>query len=679
MLVVKCGFMKLLYSELKQFIPTIKSSPKAVGDALTMIGLMVESLEEVAIAGKKDWLICVEVRAASRPDCLGVLGIAREVAAHFGLPVQMPKFKFPPTTKKLVVNIKAGNDVHRVCVLQVDGLDNSKPSPSWLKESIEAHGMNSISFLVDISNYAMLMTGYPNHIFDAGKVVGGLLWERAPKNDTLTTLDGTVFELHKGKELVISDNLGPLVLASAVGGRRSAISERTTSVLSEVAVYDAVKVRTDARSLQVATEASNRLEKELSPEGVRFALEYLANVLVTVGGGRVTSNIFDSYPAQHRPKRKPISMLANMPSLVSGIEISVAETTRYLKRLGYSVRPVKNALAVIPPAWRSEVYGPRSVAEDVVRIKGFHTIKPVAPSLVPVPDVTPAHIRLADTLRTLLPSQGFDEALTLPMTTPSANADMLWEDLAAVRTQNAINEEFPVLRQGLAAGLIEQQHEYLRKEIFHIKLFEIGKVFGMHGKRYGESDRLGMLVQTDKGQPVVAELQYAVEQLLRTLGVVRISFEDLGRKPKLANPHAAWLILVAGKTVGVMYQLQKLSLSGNRVAPSTAFAEIDLLMLLEQLSHERPRGATELVQKLVVLDANVEATGRMELEQILANAQKQITRPYVWSFEVVDSYQLPGDKFRFTVRVSYQNLSDSDAKELHEKVFGLSEQAGAIE
>ncbi len=664
--------MKLLYSELKTFIPTLKTSPKAVGDALTMVGLMVESLEEVAIAGKKDWLISVEVRAASRPDCLGVLGIAREVAAHFGLVVQMPKFKFPLATKKLVVNVKAGNDVHRACVLQVDGLDNAKPSPAWLKETIEAHGMNSVSLLVDISNYAMLMTGYPNHIFDAGKVVGGLLWERAPKNDTLTTLDGTVLELHKGKELVISDNLGPLVLASAVGGRRSAISERTTSVLAEVAVYDAVKVRTDARSLQVTTEASNRLEKELSPEGVKFALEYLANVLVTVGGGRVASTVFDVYPTQHKPKRKPVVMAANLPSIVSGIDISPAEVARHLKRLGYAVKPIKNGFAVVPPAWRSEIHGPRTVAEDVVRIKGFHTISPIAPTLVPVPDVTPAHIRLADTLRSLLPSQGFDEVLTLPMTTPSANASMLWEDLAAVRTQNAINEEFPVLRQGLAAGLIEQQHEYLRKEIVHIKLFEIGKVFGMHGKRYTESDRLALLVQTEKGEPVVAGLQTAIEQLLRTLGAVRVSFEELGKKPTLANPHAAWLVLVAGKTVGIMYQLQKLPLSGNRTAPSTAFAEIDLLMLLEQLSHERPRGAAELVQKLVVLDANVEAAGRTELEQTLANAQKQITRPHVWSFEVVDSYPLPGGSFRYTVRATYQNLSDGDAKELHEKVFGTT-------
>lgn len=667
--------MKLLYSELKQFIPTLKASPKAVGDALTLIGLMVESLEEVSIAGKKDWLISVEVRAASRPDCLGVLGIAREISAYFGIPVQLPKFKFVQNAKRLSVNVKAGNDVYRAVVVQVDGLNNSKPSPAWLSEVIAAHGMNSVSLLVDISNYAMLMTGYPNHIFDAGKVVGGLLWERAPKTDVLTTLDGTVLELHKGKELVISDNLGPLVLASAIGGRRSAISERTTSVLAEVAVYDPLKVRADARALQVTTEASNRLEKDLNTEEARFALEFLAQCLVTHGGGSVTSTIFDYYPSQHRPKVKRVTLDLGLPGKIAGVSISAQEIVRHLKRLGYEVKLGKSSLAAACPSWRLDIQGPRSIAEDVIRMRGFNTIKPVPPLLAPVADVTPGVVRLADELRSSMAVLGFDEVLTSPLTTSAANARMVWEDLGEVRTQNAVNEEFPVLRQGLAAGLIAQQHEYLRKEISHIRLFEVGKVFGLHGKRHYESERMGVLMQVAKGQSVVPQLQKVMEQVLRGLGAVRFTFESLGRKLPLANPFACWLMLIGGKTVGVIYQLQDLPLSGNRLVESSAYAEIDLPMLLEQLSHERPRGATELVSKLVVLDANVEAQDRAELELLMVAAQKQITRPQTWTLEVVDSYSLPNGKTRYTVRASYHNLSDGQAKELHEKVFGSNKQA----
>lgn len=667
--------MKLLYSELKQFIPTLKASPKAVAEALTLTGLMVESLSEISVAGKKDWLFAVEVRAASRPDCLGVLGISREVAAYFGMPLQLPKFSFAQGLKKLAVTVKAGSDVRRAVVVQVDGLDNSKPSPAWLSEVIVAHGMNSVSLLVDISNYAMLMTGYPNHIFDAGKVVGGLLWERAPKTDVLTTLDGTVLELHKGKELVVSDNLGPLVLASAIGGRRSAISERTSSVLAEVAVYDPVKVRMDARSMQVVTEASNRLEKDMSTEEARFALEFLANCLERHAGGRISSSIFDHYPAQYKPKIKRISLDVGLPGRVAGVEISSQESTRYLKRLGYVVKPGKQVVVVTPPAWRMDVQTAHAVVEDVIRMRGFNTIAPVRPRLQPVPDITPAHIRLGEQLRVLLSTIGYDEVLTSPMTTSAVNTSMLWEEASEIRTQNAINEEFPVLRQGLAGGLVRQQHEYLRKEVLHIRLFELGKVFGLHGKRYYESDRLGLLVQTSKGESVISTLQNTVEHVLRTLGVVRLSFEDLGRKPELANPFAAWLILVNGKTVGVIYQLQNLPLSGNRMVESTGFVEIDLAMLIEHLSHERPRSAGELSEKLVVLDANVEAADRVELENVLAEAQKRITRPQTWSMEVVDSYTLANGRVKYTIRVSYQNVSDSEAKSLHEKVFG----AGSVE
>jgi phenylalanyl-tRNA synthetase beta chain len=275
---------------------------------------------------------------------------------------------------------------------------------------------------VDISNYAMIMTGYPNHIFDAGKVVGGLVWHRAFQDDTFTTLDGTVLELTKGKELVISDNLGPLVLASAVGGRRSAISPRTTSVLAEVAVYDAVKVRTDARALKVVTEASNRLEKELSPEFTLWALEFLANCLVEIGGGKIASAPFDHYPKQNRVKPNKIQINADLPGSIAGIEIGILESERILKRLGFTTqRSGSSKLTVYPPSWRLDVEDELDVAEEIIRIKGFNTIKPLPPSQPAVVDCTPPTVKLAQKLRALLPHLGLDEVLSLPMVTSQDN------------------------------------------------------------------------------------------------------------------------------------------------------------------------------------------------------------------------------------------------------------------
>lgn len=661
--------MKALYSELKQFLPEYRGTPKAVVEALSLVGILVDSFVETQIGNKKDYLIGLEVRQ-NRPDCLGVAGVAREAAAYLQTPFVLPVVKAKDLPKKKVsVAITAGDVVKRVGVVEIGGLDNSKPTPAWLVQTLEAHGMNSVSLLVDISNYAMLMTGYPNHIFDAGKLVGGLVWQLMPKTDTFTTLDGTTLELSKGKQLVISDNLGPLVLASAVGGRRSAISERTTSVLAEVAVYDPVKMRTDARSLKVVTEASTRLEKDLSVEMVPWALEYLVQSFVKIGGGKQSSLVFDYYPRSSRPAVQAIKTSAPFISQVGGVIVAAAEAERILKRLGFAVRRAGDALSVGAPSWRTDVLGEYDIAEEVLRLKGFNVIPSTPPAFAPVADVTPARIYLMDECRTILPELGFDEILTLPMTTTADNAASAWEIGEEVRTQNAINEEFPVLRQSLLPGLIAQQHAYLRKEIGHIALFEIGKVFGRSGKRYTESNRLGLLLHEPVAGQSLVRLQHALESLLCALGAVRIDYIEAPVKPPLSNPYSCVTVRISGKPVGVMYKLQEQSLTGNKRVKHTSCAEIDLEQLLEVLRTSKPRGAAEMSAKLVVLDANVVATSRSELTAAVDRLYKQAGRAAVWACEIVDAYTLPTGQTRYTVRVSYANMTDAAAKTLHESVF----------
>ncbi len=661
--------MKALYSEIKEFLPQYKGTPKAVCDALSLTGILVDSFTEVKIGGKRDYVIGLEVRQ-NRPDCLGVVGVAREVAAYLGTPFVLPAHKAPAgVLKKMSVKVSAAGDVARVVTAEIAGLDNSKKTPEWLAQALQAHGMNTVSFLVDISNYVMLMTGFPNHIFDAGKIVGGLEWQRMPKTDTFTTLDGTTLELTKGKQLVISDNLGPLVLASAIGGRRSAISERTSAIIAEVAVYDPAKMRADARTLKVFTEASNRLEKDLSAEMARWALEYLIKSLIEIGGGRQASAVFDYYPKQAKTAVVKVATTAEFISRVGGVTITAQEAERLLKRLGFLVVRKAERLEVQVPSWRTDVISESDIAEEVLRLRGFNTIPSVAPVFVPVPDVTPARVVLMDQVRTVLPEYGFDEALTLPMTTTAQNLLTAWQAGTEIKTQNAINEELPVLRQGLAFGLMAQQHAYLRKDVEHIALFEIGKVFGKVGKRHIEPDRLGLLRHAPTGESSLQLLQHGVERLLRSLGASKIAYEAALETPPLANPFSCFAITVAGKPVGILYKMQNQSLTGNKVVSNTSYAEIDIATLLEQLQSSKVRGAVELTGKLVVLDANVVVAQRADITETIESVYKHAGRPAIWSCEVVDEYALPDARIRYTVRVSYFGLSDAQAKSLHDKIF----------
>jgi phenylalanyl-tRNA synthetase beta chain len=496
------------------------------------------------------------------------------------------------------------------------------------------------------------------------------VWERSTKVQTLTTLDGTTLELKKNKELVVSDNLGPLVLASAVGGRRSAISDRTVSVLGEVAVYNSAKMKSDARGLGVTTEASTRLEKELSAEDVAWALSFLGQALVKYAGGTVNSALFDYYPAPSRKPGAKITLGADLSARYGGVTISLAETERLLKRYGFTVsRKTSDSLQVVAPSWRPDVTTVADVAEEVLRLYGFQNIKPIPPALRPVADVTPKNITLSRLLETGLSGAGFDEVLSLPLTTTEWNRKTALQDLEEIRTQNAINEEVPVLRQSLAGGLLNQQHEFIRRGVTHVQLFEIGKVFGKQGRKIVELERCGLLVQSESAQYAVSQMYDAVQTQLRQLGAVRIGFDTLSRVPALANPHAAWNITIGTKIVGWMYQVQPLELSGNRTVGGTVYAELDYEQIVLAIPGEHPRPAQELLTKLVVLDGNVETENREEFEANVVKITRTIGRPQLWSLEVVDGFALGSGRTRYTLRVTYQNLTDNQAKALHEQAF----------
>lgn len=659
--------MKVLFSELKTFLPKLKAGPKEVADAFTVTGIMVDQYKEVKVKGLKDVLLGLEVRQ-NRPDCLGVIGLARELSVYFKVPLELPNLKINKASTSLDFEVKAGGLVRRAAAIQLSGLDNSKPSPKWLVEALEMHGMNSVSFLVDISNYAMLMSGYPNHLFDADKVVGKLVWQTCPKDEDFVTLDGTVLQFAKGRELVISDNLGPLVMASAVGGRRSALSSRTTSVIAEVAVYDPKKVREDSRRHKVTTEASTRLEKQLAVEHVRWALEYLAGLLLENSKGQVIANIKDVYP-KSSTKQQKIFWPLSLATKVGGVKIFEAFAKDVLKRLGFEPKSAKDGFYVTVPAWRSDVDGPADITEEVLRMYGFQNIEPVMPTLLPVPEVTPESVKLQNLARQILSMKGLDEVLTLPMTTSKQNAECgIGVKLEEVKTQNAVNEEYPVLRTGLVGGLMLQQTEFLKKGIEKVGIFEVGKVFWKSGKKYLEADRIGMLVQERTTEQALEVAHNVVDGWLRQMGADVISFEHAENSSTAFDNKQAFAVWIGEQVVGHIAALKPRPLSGNKLVGATVVAEFDLEQVGLSVAKEKTRGAVELLDKMAVLDVNLVLPSRAELNKEFRSIKKKYGKN-LWSLEVVDQFQLESGQFRYTLRATYFGLSETAAKKLHSKIF----------
>ncbi|MCK9445804.1 phenylalanine--tRNA ligase subunit beta [bacterium] len=650
--------MKALYSEIKELVPGLKATPKQVGEALTLTGFMMDGFTEVTYKGKKDYLLSLEIRQ-NRADCLSVIGLAREVAAYYNLKVSIPAIKpITKNTRKLDIKIEATDVVKRVLAIKLDEVQN-KESPEWLKEYMSFYGLNSAGLLVDLSNYVMMVTGYPSHLIDYNKTEGAIRWSMNSSFKEMTTLLGSITKLNNN-EIIIRDEKNVLALAGIIGGKTDSIDTNTNSVIAEIAIYDRSIIRKNSRSLSITTEASRRLEKDLDPNGADYAMKMLISLILKHSGGKVASNLFSYYPKKYvSPK---IQFDKEMPSKLAGIEISPKDTLRILKGLDFDLITKNNKLTVVPPTYRMDVALPEDLAEEVIRIYGYnHIPTDEVPALEVVKNITPKNIILSEKIRDTLTVLGFDETLSWPLTQKGINVEVNYSDSNEVSTQNSVNELYPHLRQSMATGILIQMNEYFKKGVEYIDIFEIGRVFGEKNKKYSEHDSLGILSATKQNSlPLFKD---KVESLLRLLGFEDVKYFESKTKPSISNPESCWDIYVNNQNIGILYKL-----GPSETKLNTYFAEIDIEKITKMLTGINNNPVVELTQKLISLDVNIELNKNDSIFEYLDSLEKKIDKKNIWSINIADIYQV-GDKKKYTLRVTYEELSDEEAKTIHLKTF----------
>lgn len=658
--------MKILYSQIKELIPNLKATPKEVADVLTLIGFMRDGFEDVYYQNKKDYLLSLEVRQ-NRADCLSIIGLAKEISAFYGLKIKLPeissKISFLKSKNSLDIKVRADDYVERISAVRIKGLKN-RESLKWLKEFLSFYGINPINLLVDLSNYVMLLTGYPSHLLDMDKINGQIFWSLNNNFDEITTLDGSNIKLKKD-ELIIRDDKNVLALAGIIGGRVAQININTKSIIAEIAIYNSSIVRKNSRNLKIITEASNRLGKYLDPNGSEFAIRLLISMIIENCGGSIDSKLFDFYPQKHIPSE--IKFDSKLPGLYAGVDIPEEKSLKILKNLSFKIKSSSNKLRVSPPIGRMDVSITEDLIEEVIRIFGYDKISSnETPKFEVVKNITPNNICLTEKIRDILTSLGFDEILSWSLTKKGDNPKINYLDWQIVSTQNFLaNEDYPDLRQSLATGLINQFQEYFKKNIEHIKIFELGKVFGKKGNKYEEYEALGVLMHTlskNKGLPAIKE---TAEKLLRIIGFADISYKESKIKPETANPYSCWDIMIEGKAIGILYKLKPQELNQN-----IYFIEFNLAKLTKLLEKIHNNPIIELTQKIVVLDANVELKKNESIDDFLAEVKKKIKNENIWSITIIDKFPLK-EKNKYTIRVSYKELSDQEAKKIHLSSFGL--------
>ena len=608
--------MKVLVSWLREFVD-VPGAPEEIAATMSVRGFAVEGIEygeaesrRSVRDAKADAVIDFEV-TGNRPDCMSVIGMAREVATAYGLPltagpIPEPLTAGPPAAGPALredgsrrpapakggpgANVAeagpAGQDLEvfidapELCPRYVGAVADVAvgPSPDWMQARLRAAGVRPISNIVDITNYVLIELGQPMHAFDASLIGGAQIRVRTARTgETLKTLDGQQRELSPDM-LVIADAERPVAIAGVMGGANSEVSATTQAIVFESACFNPLSVRRTSRKLALKTEASTRFERGADPQLPVTALERACALLEQIGAGRARGTMVDRYPTRIEPRL--LQLRRDKVAGLIGMSVPDADIKRILDSLGFGLRDAAEGWEVTVPTRRVDVVREVDLIEEVARHYGFDRVPVHFPSVLVVPPRVDPRITRARHLRSVMTGAGFSEAVTFGFIGETAAAPFAAEgDLVAIR--NPLSDNFAVLRPSALPGLIDAVAHNRRREQRDVRLFEVGNRFTTSG---GERRALawawtGMTGGDHWGgggrEVDFFDIKGAMERICGALGV---EARTEPHRESWLVPGRSAAVSAAGRRIGVLGQLAP-SLAeahGLGATDSVYVAELDL-------------------------------------------------------------------------------------------------------
>ena len=418
----------------------------------------------------------------NRPDCLGVRGIARDLAsAGMGRLLNLKKVKL---NQKKNQNIKVSitKEKNQGCLTfgscLISNVSN-RQSPEWLREKISALGLKPISAIVDITNYVMFDLNRPLHAYDADKIEGGLIVRNSKANETFKALDDKNYKLDKDM-CVISDKKGILGLGGIIGGIKSGTEFSTTNILLEAAYFLPSSVRKTAKKLNLETDAKYRFERGIDPNSVAEGLHIATNLILDICGGEASKF---QIVGKKNFSSKTIELANDKFKKMIGFSISSSEGKRILSSLGFKVKLGKNKIIVQVPTWRPDVEQEVDLIEELIRIKGFDKISLVEPKKTREHDTLNYEQKLFHLTQRAISNKGYLEAITWSFTDEKIDRLVVNGD-KPILILNPISNDLNVLRRSIFSNLLYYLKKNQDRGYEDLALFEIGPIF--YGKNPGD-------------------------------------------------------------------------------------------------------------------------------------------------------------------------------------------------
>ncbi len=430
----------------------------------------------------------------NRPDCLGVRGIARDLASSgLGYLKKHPSIKINQKFKNPIkVSIK--KEKNQGCGIfgsvYIKNVQN-KESPEWLKKRIISLGLKPISAIVDATNYVMFDLNRPLHAYDADKIDQEIIVRNSKKGESFEALDNKKYTLQNNM-CVISDKSSVLGLGGVIGGTKSGTEFSTTNILLESAYFFPSQIRKTSKSLNVDTDAKYRFERGIDPESIKIGLELGMCMILDICGGEASKL---SIVGKIKDERKIIDLETKKFLKVIGFSITSNEIKKILLSLGCSLRMSGKKIKVLPPTWRPDIKEDIDLIEELARIKGYNKVPLINPEKENIKDTLNYKQKIFHFTQRSVASRGYTEAVTWSFT--DSKTDNLFTELKSeIRLSNPISSDLDVLRSSLYSNLIISAKKNIHRNFEDLMLFEIGPIF--KGSKPGEQFTMIGAIKTGK-------------------------------------------------------------------------------------------------------------------------------------------------------------------------------------
>ena len=620
----------------------------------------------------------------NRPDCLSLIGVAREIRAETGNALKLPQVDFNEDEINIrettSVTIEAPNLCPRYAARVIRGVKIGQ-SPVWLQQRLESVGVGTINNIVDITNFVLMEYGQPLHAFDYHKLAENrIVVRRAVSGEKLITLDEIERELTPDM-LVIADAEKPVALAGVMGGYDSEITEATCDVLLESAYFNPSSIRATAKALGMSTEASYRFERGADPGIVLAALDRAAQLITELAGGTICKGIVDVYPGEK--SLTEIQLRPERVNFVLGTELEATEMEEILMRLDFNVETSESVYRVTVPTFRADITREIDLIEEIARVYGYDNIPTTLPKGdIPVPAPDPK-VEVRRRIKQFLLAAGMMEAVNYSFSDPTCFDKIRLHDNDPLRNtlklQNPLSPEMSVLRTTLLPGLLENAQRNRNHQIDTIALFEIGSVFIRNGEQK-EPERVSGILAGQIGdgvysnpyrQPDFYDIKGLMEGILEVCGISDYTLQKTDTPTLHPGRNAA--VLLADRQIGIFGEAHPVVLENYDLPYKAYLFDFDLETLTDTAIFAKrfePISVYPKVERDLAIVVDKEILSDMPTELIYKTGGELVES--VRLFDVYEGEQVPEGKKSLAYAITYlsarETLTDKAVNALHDKI-----------